>query len=160
MPAKVKWVIAGSDALPGLLASNRVPCVGQFTVGEPLLRMQAAPAKLVRFAFADAGVNFYGNGIIATDTTIATKPDLVRRFVGATIRGMTDAFADPEEAGRIMHKHHPSVEAAVAKGRDRGGGGARAGQRPAGSGLIDPCAASSKRSTPLPACSSSRPLWA
>ena len=114
--SKVKWVVAGSDALPGLLASNRVPCVGQFTVGEPLLRMQAAPAKLVRFAFADAGVNFYGNGIIATDATIATKPDLVRRFVAATIRGMKDAFADPEEAGRIMHKYHPTVEAAVAKG--------------------------------------------
>jgi NitT/TauT family transport system substrate-binding protein len=72
---KVKWIVAGSDALPGLLASNRVPCVGQFTVGEPLLRMQAAPAKLVRFA-----------------------------------------FADPEQAGRIMHKHHPAVDAAVAKG--------------------------------------------
>jgi NitT/TauT family transport system substrate-binding protein len=113
---KVKWIVAGSDALPGLLASNRVPCVGQFTVGEPLLRMQAAPAKLVRFAFAEAGVNFYGNGIIATDTTIATKPDLVRRFVAATIRGMKDAFADPDEAGRIMHKHHPAVDAAVARG--------------------------------------------
>jgi NitT/TauT family transport system substrate-binding protein len=113
---KVKWIVAGSDALPGLLAGNRVPCVGQFTVGEPLLRMQAAPAKLVRFAFADSGVNFYGNGIIATDATIATKPDLVRRFVGATLRGMADAFADPEEAGRIMHKYHPTVDAAVAKG--------------------------------------------
>ena len=114
--SKVKWVIAGSDALPGLLASNRVPCVGQFTVGEPLLRMQAAPAKLVRFAFADAGVSFYGNGIIATDATIATKPELVRRFVGATIRGMKDAFADPAAAGRIMNKYHPTVDALVAKG--------------------------------------------
>ena len=114
--SKVKWIVAGSDALPGLLAGNRVPCVGQFTVGEPLLRMQAAPAKLMRFAFADAGVNFYGNGIIATDATIATKPDLIGRFVGATIRGMADAFADPEEAGRIMHKYHPTVDAAVAKG--------------------------------------------
>jgi NitT/TauT family transport system substrate-binding protein len=113
---KVKWVVAGSDALPGLLASNRVPCVGQFSVGEPLLRMQAAPAKLVRFAFADAGVSFYGNGIIATDTTIATKPDIVRRFVDATIRGMQDAFANPQEAGRIMNKYHPTIDIAVAKG--------------------------------------------
>ena len=64
-----------------MLAGKRVPCVGQFTVGEPLLRMQVAPAKLVRFAFADAGVSFYGNGIIATDNTIATKPEIVRRFV-------------------------------------------------------------------------------
>jgi NitT/TauT family transport system substrate-binding protein len=113
---KVKWIVAGSDALPVLLAGNRVPCVGQFTVGEPLLRRQAAPARLVRFAFADAGVSFYGNGIIATDTTIATRPDIVRRFVAATVRGMQDAFADPEEAGRIMNKYHPTVDAVVAKG--------------------------------------------
>ena len=81
--------------------------------------MQAAPAKLVRFAFADAGVNFYGNGIIATDNTIATKPDIVRRFVGATIRGMKDAFAKPDEAGRIMHKYHPTIEVAVAEGETK-----------------------------------------
>src|SRR5712672_1720108 len=114
--SKVKWVVAGSDSLPGLLASNRVPCVGQFTVGEPLLRMQAAPAKLVRFAFADAGVSFYGNGLIATDSTIASKPEIVKRFVTATIRGMPDAFANPDEAGRIMNKYHPTIDAAVAKG--------------------------------------------
>jgi NitT/TauT family transport system substrate-binding protein len=113
---KVKWIVAGSDALPGLLAGNRVPCVGQFTVGEPLLRMQVAPAKLVRLAFADAGVSFYGNGIIATDTTIATKPDIVRRLVAATIRGMHDAFANPEEAGHIINKYHPTIDVAVAKG--------------------------------------------
>jgi len=117
--SKVKWVIAGSDSLPGLLASNRVPCVGQFTVGEPLLRMQAAPAKLVRFAFADAGVSFYGNGIIATDSTIASKPDLLRRFVAATIRGMKDAFARPDEAGRIMNKYHPAIDATVAEGETK-----------------------------------------
>ncbi len=113
---KVKWVVAGSDALPALLAANRVPCVGQFTVGEALLTRQAAPAKLVRLAFADAGVSFYGNGIIATDSTIATKPEIVKRFVTATIRGMTDAFANPDEAGRIMNKYHPTIDAAVAKG--------------------------------------------
>jgi len=114
--SKVKWVVAGSDALPGLLAANRVPCVGQFTVGEPLLRRQVAPAKLVRFAFADAGTSFYGNGIIATDNTIASKPDVVRRFVGATIRGMQDAFANPQEAGKIMNKYHPTIDPEVATG--------------------------------------------
>jgi NitT/TauT family transport system substrate-binding protein len=114
--SKVKWVVAGSDALPALLASNRVPCVGQFTVGEPLLRMQVAPAKLVRFGFGDPGLTFYGNGIVATDATIASKPDVVRRFVDATVHGMRDAFADPQEAGEIMHKYHPTVEVEVAKG--------------------------------------------
>lgn len=112
---KVRWVVASSETLPGLLAAGKVPCIGQFTVGEPMLRAQLAPAKLVRFAYSDPGLSYYGNGIVATDTTIATKPDLVRRFVAATIRGMKDAFANPAEAGAIMHKLVPQVDANVAK---------------------------------------------
>jgi NitT/TauT family transport system substrate-binding protein len=112
---KVRWVVASSEALPGLLATGRVPCVGQFTVGEAMLRAQVAPARLVRFAYADPGLSYYGNGIIAAADTIAAKPDLVRRFVAATVRGMKDAFADPAAAGAIMHRIVPQVDAAVAR---------------------------------------------
>jgi NitT/TauT family transport system substrate-binding protein len=111
----VRWVVANSESLPGLLATNKVPCVGQFTVGEALLQSQLAPAKLVRFAYSDAGLSYYSNGIVATAVTIASKPDVVHRFVAATVRGMKDAFADPAAAGAIMHKLVPQVDATVAK---------------------------------------------
>src|SRR5260370_40624733 len=111
----VRWVVASSESLPGLLATNKVPCVGQYTVGEALLQSQLAPAKLVRFAYSDAGLSYYSNGIVATAATIASKPDLVHRFVEATVRGMKDAFADPAAAGAIMHKLVPQVDATVAK---------------------------------------------
>jgi NitT/TauT family transport system substrate-binding protein len=114
--AKVNWVVAASSALPGLLASGRVPCVGQFTVGEPLLREAVAPKKLVRFAYSDPGLNYYSNGIIATEATIKSNPDLVRRFVAATIKGLKAAIADPADAGAIMHKMHAQVSVSVAKG--------------------------------------------
>jgi NitT/TauT family transport system substrate-binding protein len=110
---KVKWVVASSESLPGLLAGNRVPCVGQFVVGEALLQKQV-PGKLVRFGFSDVGLSFYGNGIVATDATLATKPDLVKRFVAATIDGMRDAFAKPDEAGAILHKYHPEIDVEIA----------------------------------------------
>jgi len=111
----VRWVVATTDLLPGLLATNKVPCVAQFTMGEALLRSQLGPGtKLVRFAFSDT-LNYYGNGIVATDATIASKPDLVHRFVEATVRGMKDAFADPATAGAIMKKIVPQVDATVAK---------------------------------------------
>jgi NitT/TauT family transport system substrate-binding protein len=114
--SKVKWVVASSESLPTLLAANRTPCVGQFIVGEPLLRAQAAPAKLVRFAYGDAGLNYYGNGLVAKESTIAANPELVRRFVDATVKGMKDAFERPSEAGTIMHKHHPQVDPGIARG--------------------------------------------
>jgi NitT/TauT family transport system substrate-binding protein len=135
--SKVKWVVASSDSLPGLLAANRSPCVGQFIVGEALLRAQAAPAKLVRFAYGDAGLNYYGNGLIAKESTIAATPDLVRRFADATVKGMKDAFAHPGEAGAIMHKHHPQVDPGIAQGETEAVAElARVAGRPLG--VIDP----------------------
>jgi NitT/TauT family transport system substrate-binding protein len=52
----VRWVVANPESLPGLVATNKVPCVGQFTTGEPLLQSQLGPAKLVRFDFSDVGL--------------------------------------------------------------------------------------------------------
>jgi NitT/TauT family transport system substrate-binding protein len=112
---KVRWVVASSESLPALLAANRVPCIGQFTVGEAMLRAQLAPGRLVRFAYSDPGLSYYGNGIVATDATLAGKSDLVRRFIEATVRGMSSAFADPAAAGAVMHKMVPQVDAAVAR---------------------------------------------
>jgi NitT/TauT family transport system substrate-binding protein len=112
----VRWVVASSESLPGLLATNKLPCVTQFTVGEALLRSQLGPAtKLVRFAYADAGLSYYSNGIVATAATIASKPDVVHRFVAATVRGMKDAFADPAAAGAIMQRLVPEMDAAIVK---------------------------------------------
>jgi NitT/TauT family transport system substrate-binding protein len=63
---------------------------------------------------ADAGLDLYSNGIIASDSTIKSNPDLVRRFVTATLQGLKDAIANPKEAGDIMHKYHREVDADIA----------------------------------------------
>ncbi len=113
---KVTWVVAPSESLPSLLTLGRVDAVGQFTVGEPLLRKQAAPKELVQLTYADAGLDFYSNGLIAADGTIQKQPELVRRFVDATLHGLKDAIADPQEAARILDKYHREVEVEIAAG--------------------------------------------
>jgi NitT/TauT family transport system substrate-binding protein len=114
--SKVTWVVAASEALPGLLALGRVDAIGQFTIGEPLLKKHAAPKELVRLTYADAGLDFYSNGIVATEATISSRSDLVKRFVGATMRGLTDALAAPKEAAGILNKYHREVDAGIAAG--------------------------------------------
>jgi NitT/TauT family transport system substrate-binding protein len=114
--SKVSWVVAGSDALPGMLSLGRVEGIGQYTVGEPLLKKSAAPKEIVRLAYSDAGLDFYGAGIIAMDSTIKSQPDMIRRFVTATLRGLKDAIANPGEAGEIMNKHHRQIDVDVATG--------------------------------------------
>ena len=113
---KVKWISAETSALPSLLATGRVDAVGQFTVGEPLLADAVKPKKLVRLAYKDAGLDYYGNGIIATEQTIKDNPTLLKAFVRATLKGMRDAFANPAEAGEILHKYHKEISAEVAQG--------------------------------------------
>ena len=110
---KVKWVVADSASLPPMLVSRQVDCIGQFSVGQPLLERRVAPKKLSRILYAEAGLDFYGSGIVVGDTILKEQPDMVRRFVAATVRGMEAAFADPAEAGRILNKFHPQVEPAI-----------------------------------------------
>ena len=74
------------------------------------------PKKLVRLAYKDVGLDYYGNGIVATEQTIKENPAILKAFVRATLKGMRDAFADPAEAGEILHKYHKEISPEVAQG--------------------------------------------
>lgn len=116
---KVKWVVAEGSALPSLLANGRVDAIGQFSVGEPLIAAAIAPKETVRIAYKDSGLDFYGNGLIASEETIAKQPELVRAFVKATIKGMKDAFANPAEAAAIMAKYQKELAPAIIEGETK-----------------------------------------
>ena len=105
--------------MPSLLATGRVEAVGQFTVGEPLLAATVAPKKLVRIAYKDAGLDYYGNDIIATEKTITDNPAMVKAFVRATQKGMQDAFANPKEAGIILNKYQKQISPEVGEGETK-----------------------------------------
>jgi NitT/TauT family transport system substrate-binding protein len=55
-------------------------------------------AKPVTFAYSDFGVNQIGYCIVATKKLVADNPDLVKRFVGATIKSYKAAEANPQAA--------------------------------------------------------------
>jgi NitT/TauT family transport system substrate-binding protein len=110
---KITRVAVDTSALPAVLASHQVDCVSLFYVAQPLLERRLAPKKITRLLYADAGLEFYSNGIIVNDGFLKEQPDVVRRFVAATVRGMEASFAEPAEAGRIMNKYHPQIEPAL-----------------------------------------------
>jgi NitT/TauT family transport system substrate-binding protein len=117
--SKVKWVVAEGSALPSMLANGRVDAICQFSVGEPLIAAAVAPKEISRIAYKDAGMNFYGNGIIASEEMIAQHPDQVKAFVRATLKGMKDAFANPAEAAAIMAKYQKELAPAVIEGETK-----------------------------------------
>ncbi|WP_051048807.1 ABC transporter substrate-binding protein [Rhodopseudomonas sp. B29] len=85
--SKVTWVAADGAALTSILATKRADGIGQFTVGAPLVEKATAPNSVRILAYKDAGLNYYGNGLIASEDTISKDPNLLKAFVRATIKG-------------------------------------------------------------------------
>lgn len=115
-PASVKWVFTDFNSLPGLLVTKQVHAIGQFSMGAPMLQSRIAGDDIVTLAYRDVGMEFYSNGVIASDKTLQSSPDLARRFMRATRKGMEDAFKSPEAAGASMKKYLPLLDANIIAG--------------------------------------------
>jgi ABC-type nitrate/sulfonate/bicarbonate transport system substrate-binding protein len=50
---------------------------------------------------ADYGVDLYADTLFTTEKMLKEKPDVVKKFVAATLQGWSDAIAAPEEAAKI-----------------------------------------------------------
>ena len=59
---------------------------------------------------ADYGVAMYADTLFTTERVLKEKPDMVKRFVAATVHGWADALADPEDAARITVKFGNKLE--------------------------------------------------
>lgn len=110
----IEWQLVDSSGLPRLLAAKRVDGIGQYVLGEPLLDQAVEPESVRPFQYSDYGLKFYANGIVASEEMLENNPEVVKAFVRATVRGMEDAFNDPERAGEISHEYHREIEAEVA----------------------------------------------
>lgn len=61
------------------------------------------------FRYTDAGVNLVSLGLIANDSTLKAKPDMVKRFLRASTRALEDAEKDPKGAIDILFTAYPKI---------------------------------------------------
>ncbi len=61
----------------------------------------------------DYGVHFYADSIFTTDDLIAKNPDLVARFLRATLKGWTYAVENPTQVGALMQKYNAPADASL-----------------------------------------------
>ena len=59
----------------------------------------------VTFPYSDYGVNQVGYCIVTTKDTVAKNPDLVKRFMAATVKSYAEAEKDPGRGGRGDGRH-------------------------------------------------------
>lgn len=85
------------------LVSNQDQAVVVYVNNEPIqLRAQGYDINMMRVADY---VKLASNGLLTNDTTLKNNPDLVRRMVQATLRGLADTINDPDQAYEISKKY-------------------------------------------------------
>lgn len=95
------------------LAANREQAAVVYAANEPVvLRAQGYTLDVIRVSDY---VQLASNGLITNETTIAKNPDLVRRMVQASMHGLTEAAANPDEAYEICKKYVDTLAQADTK---------------------------------------------
>jgi NitT/TauT family transport system substrate-binding protein len=85
------------------IASDKDQAASVYAANEPIqLQHQGYSINVLRVADY---AHLASNGLITNETTLAQNPDLVRRMIKATLRGITDATAHPDEAYEICKKY-------------------------------------------------------
>ncbi len=108
---KVKWInLTGATKGTSLIA-GAVDAITAFDIiGPPVFAAAHAAGKKVHtINFRDYGVDNYSNGIAAKDDFIQKNPDLVRRFVDATMKGEVWGYNNPEKAIDALLKNNPNL---------------------------------------------------
>jgi len=98
------------------LTEGKVQVASGYGNNEPIqLEQQGVKVNLIKVA------DFYplaSDGIITSEALIKDQPDVVRGFVRATLKGMQDVIAAPDEAFKISLDVIPELKSSDAKIQD------------------------------------------
>lgn len=94
------------------LLSGQIPAIEFFVMAKPGLEAgaKASNTELRTLLLADHGLELYGNGIAATEDYLAKNPDVVKRFVRASLKGWKFTMANPERAAADQVKYVPTLK--------------------------------------------------
>jgi NitT/TauT family transport system substrate-binding protein len=106
---KVSIINVTPSAKYASLVAGSVDAIVEFVNLEPTIQQAAATTglKIGKFVYADYGVDYYSLGLVVNDAMIETRPDLLRKLVGATMRGYAWAIKNPEAAADDFAKSYP-----------------------------------------------------
>lgn len=95
---------------PGPFLADKNSAQQGYVTSEPYVIEKEAKFKPVVFLLADHGFDTYSTTIVAMNKLIADKPDLVQRFVNATIEGWYDYLnGDPAPGNALIRKDNPDM---------------------------------------------------
>src|ERR1700742_3100550 len=99
-PTKVPVVSVGFPVREPMLASGEVDAITGFSFSSYInLKDRGVPANDISvLLMADYGVNLYGNTILVNPKFAAEKPEAVKGFLRAFVKGLRDTIPNPSAA--------------------------------------------------------------
>lgn len=94
--SKTEWISVTPQLRDTLLMQGQIDATGAFssTTLFNLVGLGVPTDNVVVFQFAEHGFELMGNGLIVTAEWAEKNPDVLRRFLRATLAGVRDAFSD------------------------------------------------------------------
>lgn len=111
--SKVELVNIGFDLVPALAGKKVDAVIGAYWVHESIvLEQQGLPVNIMRVE--QWGVpDFYELVLVTNEKTLTQRPDLVKRFLRAALKGYRDAAQDLSGAVETLAKNNPQVDRRV-----------------------------------------------
>jgi NitT/TauT family transport system substrate-binding protein len=105
-PDSIQWQYGDLRLREALLLKGDVDAILGFdsTMYFNLVRQGIPPGDIKFLYYSDAGLNIYGNAILASKKLLESNPKAVRGFVAATAKGWRDAIANPAAAIAALKK--------------------------------------------------------
>jgi NitT/TauT family transport system substrate-binding protein len=109
-PESVKTQNVDAGSKLRIAAEGRVDGTATYVPASAVVMEGISGKEFTGFLYADSGLNVPSLGIVANTRTLETQPDVVRRFLAATVRGWEDGRRDPEGAVATQAKYLPQIK--------------------------------------------------
>jgi NitT/TauT family transport system substrate-binding protein len=112
---KVKWVLVAPNAKMSVFIADKVQGTLFYNMQLPIMQKKTAAQGGVNMIEFGDYLKLYSNGLLVTEDYLAKNPDLVRRFLRASIKGWEFTFEHPDEAVKMLLKDQPLLDPATSK---------------------------------------------
>jgi len=109
-PDLFQWVTTDFSARDNVMVRGDVDGATYFHDSAVSLFARMKPEELSVLRYTDAGVNLYGNAILASNAMVTQQPQLVAAFLRATNRAIVETLADPLPAIAATKVREPILD--------------------------------------------------
>ena len=101
-----------TSMVPALLQGQVDAILGSIDAYQ--IQLEAQGAELTNFRFADYGVPTVSTSIFASNAYIQANPDVLKKFIAASLKGWSFALDNPEKAVKALKTVFPNVNEKLA----------------------------------------------